>query len=114
LYACGFAVTFAALEAQSIIEDFKQIGLLFDGQVVNFVLNFIIDSFMNTLRAFAWPVTVVQFSPPWGAVGLGLAFWLFPIYVKKHIEAWMFAGDTPDNTVVTPAENKPVDPGRET
>jgi len=21
---------------------------------------------------------------------LGLAFWLFPIYVKKHIERWLF------------------------
>jgi hypothetical protein len=93
LYACGFAITFATLEVQSFIEDFKQIGLLFDGQVLSFVSNFIIDSLTNTLRAFVWPATAVQFSPPFGAIGLGLAFWLFPIYVKKHIEEWMFAGD---------------------
>ncbi len=100
MYACGFAVTFAALEAQSIIEDFKQIGLLFDGQVLAFVMNFIIDSFKNTISAFIWPATVAQFSPPWGAVGLGLAFILFPIYVKKHVEAWMFS----DDDEKTPAE----------
>jgi hypothetical protein len=36
---------------------------------------------------------VVQFASPWGAVGLGTAFWLFPIYVKKHVEAWLFSDD---------------------
>jgi len=82
---------------------------LFDGQVISFVLNFIIDSFKNTLSAFIWPATVAQLSPPLGAIGLGLAFWLFPIYVKKHVEAWMFAGDEPEETVVVPADKKPAD-----
>ncbi len=114
LYACGFAITFATLEVQSFIEDFKQIGLLFDGQVIGFVLNFIIDSFQNTISAFMWPATAVQFSPPFGAIGLGLAFWLFPIYVKKHIEAWLFSGDRPEEeAVVAPAEKKPLDSRRE-
>jgi len=90
LYACGFAVTFAVLEAGSFIEDFKEIGLLLDGQVFAFILNFIIDSFQNTLQAFMWPVNIVQLAPPFGAIGLGLAFWLFPTYVKKHVEAWLF------------------------
>ena len=90
LYACGFAATFLWLEAGSFIEDFKEIGLLLDGQVVAFILNFIIDSLQNTLQAFIWPVNIVQIAPPFGAIGLGLAFWLFPIYAKKHIEAWLF------------------------
>jgi hypothetical protein len=93
LYACGFALTFATLEAGSFIDDFKQIHLLFDGKVIEFVLSFIIDSFTNTVSAFAWPATVAQFAPPWGAIGLGLAFVLFPKYIKKHIEAWLFPGD---------------------
>ena len=25
-----------------------------------------------------------------GAIALGVAFWLFPIYVKPHIERWLF------------------------
>jgi len=93
LYACGFAVTFLALEAGSFIDDFKEIGLLLDGHVIDFVLNFVIDSFRNTLQAFAWPVNIVQFAAPWGAIGLGVAFWLFPIYAKPSIERWLFDGD---------------------
>ncbi len=79
------------LEAGSLVDDFKQIHLLFDGEVVGFVMNFIIDSFQNTIQAFMWPVNIVEFAPPWGAIGLGAAFLLFPSYVKKHIEAWLFA-----------------------
>ena len=98
LYACGFAVTFAVLEAGSFIEDFKEIGLLLDGQVIAFILNFIIDSFQNTLQAFIWPVNIVQLVPPYGAIGLGLAFWLFPTYVKKHVEDWLFDGEAEEKT----------------
>ncbi len=93
LYACGFAITFVWLEAGSIIDDIRDVGLLFDGQIVSFFLNFIIDSFANTLSAFLWPVSVLEFAPPWGAIGLGIAFWLFPIHVKPRIESWLFSGD---------------------
>ncbi len=59
-------------------------------------MNFIIDSFKNTLQALMWPVFIVQYAQPWGAIGLGLAFVLFPKYVKKHVEAWLFS-DTDEN-----------------
>ena len=103
LYACGFAITFLVLEVGSIIEDVKDIGLLFDGEIIAFLMNFIIDSFKNTIAAFAWPVAIVQFASPWGAIGLGLAFYLFPIYVKKHIEGWLF------DAVETDSEEKTED-----
>ena len=99
LYACGFAITFVILETGSIIDDVKDIGLLFNGEVVAFFLNFIIDSFQNTWKAFAWPMFVAKFASPWGAIGLGLAFWLFPTYVKKHVEAWLFSDDESKDTV---------------
>lgn len=98
LYACGFAVTFIVLEAGSFIEDFKEIGLLLDGQIIAFILNFIIDSFQNTIAAFIWPLEIIELAPPFGAIGLGLAFWLFPTYVKKHIEAWLFDGEEEEKT----------------
>jgi hypothetical protein len=98
LYACGFAVTFVVLEAGSVVEDFKEIGLLFDGEIIAFALNFVIDSFKNTIAAFMWPVTIVNTAPPFGAIGLGAAFWLFPIYAKKHIEAWLFSDDEDETT----------------
>ena len=72
--------------------------MLFDGEIIDFILNFIVDSFGNTMRAFAWPVFIVQFASPWGAIGLGLAFFLFPIYVKKPIEAWLFSGVEEEET----------------
>jgi hypothetical protein len=98
LYACGFAITFVILETASIIDDVKDVGLLFNGEVVAFFLNFIIDSFQNTWKAFVWPMFVVQFASPWGAIGLGLAFWLFPTYVKKHVEAWLLSDDESKET----------------
>ena len=91
LYACGFALTFAWLEIGSFFDDIAGIGMVFDGQIVDFILSFIIDSFKNTIAAFMWPLDILALAQPWGAVALGLAFWLFPIYVKPHIEKWMFS-----------------------
>ncbi len=93
LYAVGFAVTFIYLEVLDLADDVLGIGALLDGQVVNFVVDFFVDSLMNTIAAFMWPVNIVQWAPPWGAVALGVAFWLFPIYVKPYIEEWLFDRD---------------------
>lgn len=38
---------------------------------------------------------VVRIAPPYGAIGLGLAFWLFPVFLKKPIENWLFDGEPP-------------------
>ncbi len=88
-YACGFAVTFVYLELGSIADDIADIGNLFNGQIFNFLLNLVVDSFKNTLAAFMWPVRIVSFAPPWGAIGLGLAFALFSKYVQGAIERWL-------------------------
>jgi hypothetical protein len=93
LYACGFAVTFLILEIGSLADDVLGIGAVFNGQVIPFVIDFIIDSFMNTFRALIWPLYVVQWQVPLGAVALGAAYWLFPTYAKPHIEGWLFDGE---------------------
>ena len=36
---------------------------------------------------------VIRIDPVYGGIALGLAFWLFPIYLKKPIERWLFADD---------------------
>ena len=94
LYACGFALTFLYFEIGSLREDFAQLGDLFSGQFISvlmaFMIDFFIDSFMNTIAAFAWPVYVVQFAPPLGAIALGLAFMIFPKYIKPPITRWLF------------------------
>ena len=96
LYACGFAVSFVVFEIGSLADDVLGLGALFSGQAFDFILNFVIDSFKNTMYAFMWPVYVVQLAPPWGAIGLGLAFFGFSLFLKKPIEGWLFA-DAPDN-----------------
>lgn len=93
LYACGFAAPFLFLEAVSIIDDVKQVGLLFDGQVIEFALNFIIDSFKNTIQALMWPYNIVILRPSFGAIVLGLSFLVFQKYAEPHIEAWLFDDD---------------------
>jgi hypothetical protein len=95
LYACGFAITFVILEIGSLADDVVGIGAVFNGQAFAFAINFITDSLMNTMYSFMWPVYVVQLAPPWGAIGLGLAFFGFASYLKKPIEGWMFA-DAPE------------------
>jgi hypothetical protein len=37
-----------------------------------------------------WPVYVVRIAPPYGAIGLGLAFVGFTKFLKAPIERWMF------------------------
>ena len=96
LYAVGFAVTFLYLEILSLADDVLGIGAVFTGQIIDFVINFFLDSLSNTIAAFMWPVDIVQWNSPWGAVLLGIAFWLFPIYVKPHIEEWLFDGEEPE------------------
>jgi hypothetical protein len=97
LYACGFAISFVILEIGSLADDVLGIGAVFSGQAIEFAISFIIDSFKNTLASFMWPVYVVQLAPPWGAIGLGVAFFGFSSYLKKPIEGWLFA-DVPEGT----------------
>jgi hypothetical protein len=96
LYACGFAISFVIREVGSLADDVLGIGAIFTGQAFAFIVDFIVDSFMNTMYSFMWPVYVVQFAPPWGAIGLGLAFFGFSSVLKKPIEGWLFA-DAPES-----------------
>ena len=98
LYAVGFAVAFIIYEIGSLADDVLGIGALFSGQAIEFLIDFFIDSLTNTVRALIWPVHIVQYAPPFGAIALGIAFWLFPTYVKPHIEAWLFKdGEVQEN-----------------
>lgn len=90
LYAVGFALTFLYFEIGSLREDIVGIGGIFNGGLINFVIEFFIDSFMNTIKSFAWPVYVVQTAPPFGAIALGLGFVGFTKYLKPPITRWLF------------------------
>lgn len=97
MYALGFALSFVYFEVASLGDDIMGIGSLFNGQAVEFVIQFFIDSLKNTLKAFVWPLYVVQLAPPWGLIGLGLTFAVFTRFLKAPIEQWMFADEAADS-----------------
>jgi len=99
LYAVGYAATFAYLEVTTILSELAEsdsIADFFTGQLIEFVLRFAIDSIVNLVKALIWPVYMLDLAPPYGAIGLGLAFVLFPMLLKKPIERWLF-GDAGSN-----------------
>ena len=93
LYACGFALTFVYLEIRTIVFEFiesESICAFFSEPLIEFVFRFAIDSLMNTIEALMWPVYIVQLFPPFGAIGLGLAYMAFATFLKKPITDWLF------------------------
>jgi hypothetical protein len=99
LYAVGWAVTFAYLEVTTVIGEIAEAdGVVdfFTSQLLEFFLRFMGDSIKNMIQAFMWPVWIVQWRPPVGAIALGGAFMLFPTYVKPHITAWLFPDGEPE------------------
>jgi hypothetical protein len=99
LYAVGWAVTFAYLEVTTLLgEIFEAEGVVefFTSQLVEFLFRFIGDSLTNMISAFMWPVDIVQWRPPIGAIILGAAFMLFPITIKPYITAWLFPDGEPE------------------
>ena len=57
------------------------------------LFRFFTETLVNMVKAFIWPVYVVGINPPYGPIALGLAFWLFPKYLKKPIERWLFGAE---------------------
>ena len=82
----------------SLADDVLGIGALFRGEAVQFFINLIVESLTNTLSALMWPISVIQLAPPFGLIGLAITFWLFPTYVKPHIESWLFDGEPVDES----------------
>ncbi len=94
LYACGYAITFITLEVSTVvgeIADSDSVGSFLSEQLVEFIFRFATDSIVNLVKALMWPVYIVQWQPPFGAIGLGLAFFAFPKYLKKPITKWLFS-----------------------
>jgi len=93
LYAVGYALTFVYLEVRTVIVEFieaESIGSFFSEQLIEFVFRFATDSLMNMIEALMWPVVFVQWQPPYGAIGLGLAYMAFATFLKKPITDWLF------------------------
>lgn len=97
-YACGFALTFIYLEIRTIAGEFiesSSIGAFISEQLIEFVFRFAIDSLINTLYSFVWPVYFVQLAPPFGLIALGAAYLVFANFLKQPITDWLFADSEP-------------------
>jgi hypothetical protein len=96
LYAVGFAARFIFLEVRTVVSEIAEsssVGEFLSEQLMEFVFRFAMTSIMNTVEALIWPVYVIELSPPFGAIGLGIAFLVFTNYLKKPIERWLFPED---------------------
>jgi hypothetical protein len=97
LYAFGYALSFAYLEAKSFLGGLAGSESLVDfltDEILEFLFRFLGDSLLNFVLAFLWPVYVIQYSPPVGLIAFVAAIVLFPLFLKKPIERWLF-GDVP-------------------
>lgn len=94
LYAVGFAAAFLFFEVREIFFDdipqFIAMNNVFSSEIIGFGFQFVLDTFINFVKALMWPVYIVTLWPPAGAIALGLAFFIFPRYLKKPIENWLF------------------------
>jgi len=96
LYAVGFALTFIYLEIRTVVGEIAEsssVAEFLSDQLIEFVFRFAVASIMNTIEALMWPIYVIQLAPPYGVIGLGIAFLVFTTYLKKPIERWLFSED---------------------
>ena len=98
-YAMGFIIAFLYFELMDIFFDdipkLYAMNSIFSSELVGFVVEFIIDTLMNTLYAFMWPVFVLQWNQPWGVAVLVAIFVFFPKIMQKPVENWLFEGEPP-------------------
>lgn len=105
LYACGFLLTFVYLEIRMFFVDIfnaNSIGDYFSEQISEMLFKYIGQSFENTISAFMWPVYIIELNATWGAIALGALFVIFPKYLKKPLERWLFGDSTQTHPADTP------------
>lgn len=92
LYAIGYAITFLYLEARTIVDEVVEadgpIDFLTD-HLFEFIFRFATDSIMNMVQALTWFLPVIQFQPPFGAMSLGIGFYVFDIYLREPVAKWL-------------------------
>ena len=78
---------------EAVLEDIPQffaMNNVLSSELIGFAIQFVIDTLANFVRALLWPMYVVTLWPPAGAIALACAFILFPRYLKKPVERWLF------------------------
>ena len=92
LYAVGYILTFLYFEITSVGADIVDLfGTdVLSGELFGFLIGIVVDSFTNMIKALMWPVYIIQINAVYGGIALGLAFAIFPKYLKKPLERQLF------------------------
>ena len=93
LYTCGFILFWLYYEITMLIDDIVNFSFEFSGVgdfLLSYFIRFLRESFMNTIRAFAWPVEVIAWNQQWGIILLVVLFAIFPKFIKPRIERLLF------------------------
>ena len=102
MFAVGYVITFVWLEMTMFVGDVmaaESIGGFFGEQLFEMLFRFLGESLQNLVAALIWPVHVVTFAPPWGAIAFGLAYAAFDRLFREPIETWLFHDDeSPDES----------------
>ncbi len=96
LYATGFVINFLFLEIQTFIQEVQTstgVGGFFGDQIIHLIFRFTLQSLVNTIESFLWPLSLIQWSPVFGGVALAAAYIVFNRYIKKRLEALLFSND---------------------
>ena len=93
LYACGFIVTFVFLEVRMFFVDIleaESVGDYVTEQALEIFFKYLGESLANTIAAFLWPVTLLQYRPPVGLIVLIAMYAVFSTLIKKPLARWLF------------------------
>ncbi len=90
-YGLGYVVAFVCLEIRMFFDEIvgsDDIAVALGEQAVGLVFRFAIDSFVNGLLAFLWPVLLLDYTGVWGIALLGAVWLAYSRLLSPRFAAW--------------------------
>ncbi len=91
-YGLGYLITFIALAIRLIVGDVSEREGVVDfvsSQMIEFIFRFGIQSFVNGLLAFLWPVYVLNWLGTWSLALLVAGYYVFEKLLRPAVEGWL-------------------------
>ena len=90
VYGLGYVVTFVALEVPATIVNFTEVvsgSASVAAAIFEWLLRFGLDTFLNMLWAFLWPVLLLREMRGWGVAALVVGFVVFEKLLRPLVES---------------------------